>query len=387
MTTIGGVPPLGVRERLRTGLQFARWADRSRYREVLAPTIDLADFHPDDGVYLECSMMTSSAVMNFPDDGGESSKNSDVRLEERRLYNLGEGLVHSHTGIALHESAIILQSGPPLRDLQAVAAMSGACTAIAAVRSGRHEAIEVGGPVFPLGREPIPNYYHWIVDILPRVLHAARRYPDLTVIGSKVPQFATAMLDLLGIPILVTSRVVKSPQVVVADHTYPTVHPEDVAILREAGRRITGRIALTPAVGVFVTRSGSSRATHGSDSVDRRAQELGLEVMNPSNYPDYLSQVAAFRGATAIVGPHGAGLVNMVFADPGAEIIEISVDPGPLPMDRRSSILQFWGNPLFRHLAATSGHHYQREVILPTEHAPYGSSEDIVAVLERRFTA
>ena len=34
-------------------------------------------------------------------------------------------------------------------------------------------------------------------------------------------------------------------------------------------------------------------------------------------------QVALFAGATHVVGPHGAGLANVVFCPPGARLLEI----------------------------------------------------------------
>lgn len=304
-------------------------------------------------------------------------------LPARYLYDLGPQLVHGHTGIALYEQAIIHQSGPPLRDLQWVAAKAGVAEEIQAVRSHRRQPVDVAGPVFPLGREPIPGYYHWIVDILPRVLHATNFYPDLTVVGSKIPHWAKSMIDLLEIKSLVTSEVVRSPKVLVADHTERTVHPIDVALLREAGRRIAKTMETANRnKRVFVTRTGASRTIADAGAADRRAEELGFEVMIPSKYPDYASQVAVFRRARRILGLHGAGLVNVVFAEPGAEVIEVRVDPAPLRGSHRRQAAGF-ANPLFRNLALSAGHQYIREVISPSSGAPFGRAQDVIPILER----
>jgi capsular polysaccharide biosynthesis protein len=39
---------------------------------------------------------------------------------------------------------------------------------------------------------------------------------------------------------------------------------------------------------------------------------------------NWSDQVAAFRGANLVVGPHGAGLSNLVFSAPGTTLIELT---------------------------------------------------------------
>ena len=382
MTTIGGLSPQGLSQRVRNALRIARWADRSGLREPLAGTIDLATTSLDSKIFRRSVVMTPAVSTNVQN-GRRLNEPSTTSIPERRLYSIGPGLVHGHTGIVFHGDAIILQSGPPLRDLRLVAAMAGSATAIKAAQSGGR-TVDVDGPVFPLGREPLPGFYHWMVDVLPRVLHAVKHYPDVTVVGSKIPAWAKAMIELLDISSLVTSSVVRSPQVLLADHTHPTVHPLDVAMLREVGRRISEGANPRPSRDkVFVTRSASIRTMQLGEVADARAYELGFEVFVPSAYPEYRSQVALFHGARTIIGPHGAGLVNMVFAEPGADVVEIVADPSPLTGDSRALAELLANAPLFRHLAITAGHNYHREVIPTTVETPFGSASDVITILER----
>ena len=382
MTTIGGLSPRGMSQRVRNALRIARWADRSGLREPLAGTIDLATTSLDSEIFRRSVVMTPAVSINVQN-GRRLYEPSTVNIPERRLYSIGPGLVHGHTGIVFHGDAIILQSGPPLRDLSLVAAMAGSATAIKAAQSGG-VTVDVDGPILPLGREPLPNFYHWMVDVLPRVLHAAKHHPDMTVIGSKIPAWARAMIELLGIPSLITSSVVRSPQVLLADHTHPTPHPLDIAMLRQAGRRITEDVDPPPPRDrVFVTRSTSTRTMQAGEAADRRADELGFEVFVPSAYHEYRSQVAAFCAARTIIGAHGAGLVNMVFAQPGADVVEIVPDPSPLTGDSRALAERLANAPLFRHLAIAAGHNYHREVIPTTVETPFGSASDVITILER----
>ena len=56
---------------------------------------------------------------------------------------------------------------------------------------------------------------------------------------------------------------------------------------------------------------------------------------------DLDAQITAFRGARLVVAPHGAGLANLLFAVPGARVLELLMDG--------------YCNWSFRHLAALKG--------------------------------
>ncbi len=49
---------------------------------------------------------------------------------------------------------------------------------------------------------------------------------------------------------------------------------------------------------------------------------LGFETIVPGRL-SFAEQIAAFRDATHIVGPHGAGLANILFAAPGTHVLEV----------------------------------------------------------------
>jgi len=55
-------------------------------------------------------------------------------------------------------------------------------------------------------------------------------------------------------------------------------------------------------------------------------------------------QLAIAANATSLIGPHGAGLANMIFAARNANVLEM--------------IPSRYMTPLFRQLAIDSGHHY-----------------------------
>jgi capsular polysaccharide biosynthesis protein len=67
---------------------------------------------------------------------------------------------------------------------------------------------------------------------------------------------------------------------------------------------------------LYVSRRGARRILN-EDELIAALEPLGFEVARPDEL-DLPTQVALFSEATIIVGPHGAGLTNMVFARSGA---------------------------------------------------------------------
>jgi len=67
---------------------------------------------------------------------------------------------------------------------------------------------------------------------------------------------------------------------------------------------------------------------------------------------DLADQIKLFSSAGGIVGLHGAGLANMIWAPPGCRIVEL-FPPGVF-------------NDCYGRLALTCGHSYRYEVLEPT---------------------
>jgi hypothetical protein len=85
--------------------------------------------------------------------------------------------------------------------------------------------------------------------------------------------------------------------------------------------------ALPPAAAsgrrIYLTRKGAlERNVLGEDSLTEFLAAQGFEIFNAGAFT-FEQQVAAFRDAEVIVGPHGASLSNLAFATPGALVIEM----------------------------------------------------------------
>lgn len=74
---------------------------------------------------------------------------------------------------------------------------------------------------------------------------------------------------------------------------------------------------------LYLTRRGARlRAPANEAPLEEALAARGFDILTASdtNHPE---QIARFRAARLIVSPHGAGLTNLVFARPGARVVEI----------------------------------------------------------------
>ena len=205
------------------------------------------------------------------------------------------------------------------------------------------------GTALLLGAANSDNYYHWLVDSLPRwnMLQAAgwRDY-DHVLLHSHQCEFQEETLDWLGVPAARRLRCSKNfihqferlvvPAMPFARKTVPTwvapwlrslvpsaqSGPEKVYLARRGapGRLLANEAELEQALAA----RGYVSIQPGQLSVAEQAQRLGA--------------------ARWVAGPHGAALANMVFAPPGARVLEFFH-----PRHK---------NRCYENLAAACGHRY-----------------------------
>ena len=102
-------------------------------------------------------------------------------------------------------------------------------------------------------------------------------------------------------------------------------------------------------------RDARQRRVANEDALYRVLQPLGFEIVTPGEL-SVREQIATFRAAEIVVGPHGAGLTNLLFARPGTRAVEL-----------RSEQMH---RPYFRWIADAAGLDYQLVPSPPDPTAP-----------------
>lgn len=179
------------------------------------------------------------------------------------------------------------------------------------------------------------NYFHWMFDVLPRVhmLEQAgldKQKIDYFLSNMDGLQFQNESLERVGIPLQKILRsdaslhlkarrlIVPSPAINSFFDTPAWVCEYLQALFsRERSTGVSSREL------IYVTRSNARfRKVVNEAELLSMLEKYGFVAVSP----DMLSiaeQASLFAGARVVVGAHGAGLVNLVFCQPGAKVIEL----------------------------------------------------------------
>lgn len=172
--------------------------------------------------------------------------------------------------------------------------------------------------------------YHFLIEVLPRLLVALQAVPDAPVaLVPDGPRYVGEYLSLLNISHVVaaknttyTADVMYVPSFVSCGHPLP----EHVDILRAAVLgALSSQTAPTNDTHIVVIKRKRNRSVTNHDAMMTALRaslpsesflEATLEAM------PVVHQIGVFVHAKAVVAPHGAGLVNTVFAPPTAPVVE-----------------------------------------------------------------
>lgn len=247
----------------------------------------------------------------------------------RALHRLGETLVDGRTGIAVVEGRVLHQSGSVSPDKRSKAHRWHVVPYLSGVaRRGDRASLAIDRPVHHLGHIPRGNYYHWLVEVLPRLLMVVEHEPDTLVLTPPLATFAEEALELLGIEYRVLTRPVRAASLLVVDAPEQgRPHPREAELIHLAGLHALRSAGRTPeAKRVYVSRRRDARSLSDEHLVERELEELEFVTFDPESHPRWIDQVALFAGAELVVGPHGAGLSNAAFLPDSAHVVELQPD-------------------------------------------------------------
>ncbi len=203
------------------------------------------------------------------------------------------------------------------------------------------DAMRIDGTVVVLADDVRPlNFCHWLVDWLPRLAFLGERARDprtFVVVPPLGADYQWETLRLCGIP---RERVIQL-DAMQGLRARRLLVPSDLTLIPHPGHKAAPWLTtyLRAAVGygaflagmdgpprrrkLYISRGDAAgrRVLNEAELVASLAQ-LGYEPVSLAGMP-MARQVATFACASHIVAPHGAGLANIVFADPATTLVEI----------------------------------------------------------------
>lgn len=184
------------------------------------------------------------------------------------------------------------------------------------------------GPTLLCEKAGIGNYGHWLIEMLPIVflnlapVLAGEWRVRLPVAGPAMNSVVRHSMDLLGVPESRASFRQGGPQryaqlLMVHNLTHHGIRYSPLVI--DAMDHLAASIPAGSAEKVWMSRATSSRRLVHEVETCKRLAEEGWLIVEPGTL-SLREQISVARGARRIAGVNGAGLTNLVFAQPGAVI-------------------------------------------------------------------
>ncbi len=188
----------------------------------------------------------------------------------------------------------------------------------------------IADSVVLLGLHRSRNYYHWLVECLPRLMLLEGSWGSMKFLVPRMKSFHRGSMEMLGI---------SESQLIEFDPDQEILEVGELVIPSRIGanRKLSaeGVTWLRKSFNfesdarnrmLFVSRGmASTRRLINENAIQKILAESGFERVEGDRL-SFREQVALFSKASAIVGAHGAGLANSLFCAPGVPLLEFSGD-------------------------------------------------------------
>lgn len=231
---------------------------------------------------------------------------------------------------------------------------------------GKRQVYHHTGPVLAVLSGGHEGYYHWMVDILPRLSIGLKLLADRNfkiILPYIEHRFQSESLALMGIPmdkvIFCRSRDILhcSELYYVSSflHQYGGVGayydaPEETLVATVRSPDVfpmmtrEKRTAQPSERCVYISRADATKRRMTNErELEQRLEAQGVEILRMTGVP-LEQQIKLVEDVRLIIAPHGAGLTNIMFTQQPANIVELHMNN--------------WINPCYYRLAAAAGHTY-----------------------------
>lgn len=201
------------------------------------------------------------------------------------------------------------------------------------------QARQLTGTAFNFLTPGANNYYHWMHDALPRLelLRLAEfdfNQIDHWLVPAPLSSFHRETLNMLGVPLekcieCSEGSLIKVDQLICATPIFAIGSP--LWISSWLRRWAVDSLSSAPPSmksrnRIFISRrNASSRRILNEPEVESLLNDWGFESVQLEAFT-VREQMALFAAAEIIVAPHGAGLANLSFCKPGANVIELHTE-------------------------------------------------------------
>lgn len=286
-----------------------------------------------------------------------------------RVHRLRDVVVDPTTGLVFAGNKVISQSSYGWRS-----AADGAFLSTASTRARRaRRSSPIAGPIAPFAGA-VFNYYHFLIETLPRILHIRSVQPSVTVtLTEPIAKHVHKILQEIGVPYQsIPKYAFTHDDVFLCDPSpHPWPHPDNIEALRNLP--VDGHLddSAYPKR-IYVSRIGSPRELIGERDLEAFLTRHGYESIRMELLP-WAEQVGHFRRADSVVAAHGAGLATTAFMKPGSEVFELT-----------TGVVWF---PSMRNVSTMAGAQHHLVPMRYRPELPHGTAEDAISAIHEAFEA
>lgn len=171
------------------------------------------------------------------------------------------------------------------------------------------------------------NYFHWINDVLPKLVLLEQRGIKAAVLLPKNlsnSKFILGSLELMGWDHIIVERenLLLVKKLFVPDHTAGSGNQNPI-YFREVVLKLSKTTKSNKNRRIFITRRNSStRNIVPLDPFENLLKSKGIEIVEAESLT-FIEQKNLFSECSHLIGVHGAGLTNMIFMQPKSKVLEI----------------------------------------------------------------
>jgi len=294
-----------------------------------------------------------------PTSGDQQEPSTEkIRLPPLKSWKLHGVSLDVDSGLVFVGDRVIQQSGGATRSAKDAAFISGGY-----LRYQKQDSIESVETIAPLG--DTWHHYHFLIETLPRTLHALAIEPETVFVTSQEPSSAAReILDALEIPIKLTqpSTVFSCSDLILVDNPIKfSPRSADLQVVRSAFQTVFNLSEKNTHQSIYISRSKSQRALQREAILEKALEENGVKIVHMQSLSVF-EQLQIVSQSDTIIGPHGAGLGNLIMLPTGGKVIELTSG------DRYESC--------YRHMCAALEIDYALVEIPGSEQSPDGKVND-----------
>jgi hypothetical protein len=244
----------------------------------------------------------------------------DKAYESKYMYKVNDVYLSTRTGVIWSDSKILLESVGSMRRLLG---WGGVLVDFLMRKSSTkiQESVIVC---------PDTGYYHWLLEVLPNVLHLLQELEEdvKIVIPKKSGKYLTTALKYI-LKDKYENKIIFLDKPTKVKTVYFAYYESQSGYVRKIDRDILKKYFLDFEQAkennrkIYISRLKAPKRSLGNEKeVEDTLKKEGFEIVYAEDL-NWLEQIKLYNNCSFIIAPHGAGLGNVIWSQKSTKILEI----------------------------------------------------------------